>query len=95
MISFSGLRFEAVQQLLDVIGSSVVIAEIEGRIKNELSERGLNTDGDTVKILIRHLAGTQILLSFEQIHSLIFGSQVFLLKKLNEVAGQGIQYKFH
>ena len=49
----------------------------------------VNTDGDTAKVLIRHLAGTQLLLSFEQIHNLIFGSQIFLLKKLNEVAGQG------
>jgi hypothetical protein len=40
------------------------------------------------------LAGTQLLLSFEQIHNLIFGSQIFLLKKLNEVAGQGRPWTF-
>ncbi|MDD5241655.1 MAG: hypothetical protein PHG47_08040 [Sulfuricella sp.] len=80
---------EAVQQLLDVIGNSIVITDIESRVKAELTEKGFNTDGDTVKVLIRHLAGTQLLLKFEQIHSLIFGSQIFLLKKLNEVAGQG------
>ena len=80
---------EAVQQLLDVIGKSIVVTDIEGRIRTELTNKGLNTDGDTVKILIRHLAGTQLLLSFEQIHNFIFGSQIFLLKKLNEVAGQG------
>lgn len=80
---------EAVQQLLDVIGNSIVIADIEGRVKAELMERSLSAEGDTVKVLIRHLAGTQLLLSFEQIHNLIFGSQIFLLKKLNEVAGQG------
>jgi hypothetical protein len=28
-------------------------------------------------------------LEFEQIQNLIFGSQIFLLKKLNEVTGQG------
>lgn len=80
---------EAVQQLLDVIGNSIVIADIESRISSELTKKGFNTDGDTAKVLIRHLAGTQLLLSFEQIHNLIFGSQIFLLKKLNEVAGQG------
>lgn len=85
---------EAVQQLLDVIGNSIVITDIEGRIKSELREKGLNADGDTVKVLIRHLAGTQLLLSFEQIHNLIFGSQIFLLKKLNEVAGQGRPWSF-
>ena len=41
------------------------------------------------KVLIKHLAGTRLLLEFEQVHNLIFGSQIALLKKLNEVAGQG------
>jgi hypothetical protein len=81
---------KAVQQLLDVIGNSIVITDIEDRVKSDLTEKGLNTEGDTVKILIRHLAGTKLLLTFEQVHNLIFGSQIFLLKKLNEIAGQGI-----
>lgn len=85
---------EAAQQLLDVIGNSIVITEIEGHVRAELKKKGLNTEGDTVKVLIRHLAGTQLLLSFEQIHNLIFGSQIFLLKKLNEVAGQGRPFSF-
>lgn len=80
---------ESVQQLLDVVGNSIVITDIEGRIRTELTNNGFNTNGDTAKVLIRHLAGTQLLLSFEQIHNLIFGSQIFLLKKLNEVVGQG------
>lgn len=79
----------AVQQLLDVIGNSIVITDLEGRIKSELNTNGLSTNEDSVKVLIRHLAGTQLLLSFEQIHNLIFGSQISLLKKLNEVTGQG------
>jgi hypothetical protein len=80
---------ESVQQLLLAIGDSIVLRDIEGRIKADLQERGLETEGDTIKILIKHLAGTRVLLEFEQIHNLIFGSQIFLLKKLNEVAGQG------
>lgn len=80
---------KAVQQLLEVVGNSIVITDIEGRIRTELTGKGLNADGDTVNVLIRHLAGTQLLLSFEQIHNQIFGSQIFLLKKLNEVVGQG------
>lgn len=84
----------AVQQLLDVIGNSIVIADIEGRVKAELKQKGLSAEGDSIKVLIRHLAGTQLLLSFEQIHNLIFGSQIFLLKKLNEVAGQGRPLSF-
>jgi len=56
--------------------------------------RGLETDGDTIKVLIKHLGAAKILLEFEQIHNLIFGSQIFLLKKLNEVAGQGKPREF-
>src|SRR3989338_5969914 len=56
---------EAVQQLLDVVGNSIVITDLESRIKSNLNEKGLKTDGDAVKVLIRHLAGTQLLLSFE------------------------------
>jgi len=85
---------EAVQQLLDVVGNSIVINEIEERIRNELAVKGLPAEGDVAKILIKHLAGTQLLLEFERIHSSIFGSQIFLLKKLNEVAGQGRAEEF-
>jgi len=35
-----------------------------------------------------------VLLEFEQIHNLIFGGQIFLLKKLNEVTGQGKPIEF-
>lgn len=80
---------EAAQELLLAIGNSIVLQDIETRIRQDLEGRGLDTAGDTVKVLIKHLAATKILLEFEQIHNLIFGSQIFLLKKLNEVAGQG------
>jgi hypothetical protein len=80
---------EEVQELLNVVQNSIVISEIEEKIKSSLSLKKLSYEGDTAKILIRHLAGTQLLLNFEQIHSLIFGSQIFFLKKLNEVTGLG------
>jgi hypothetical protein len=85
---------ESVQELLVGIGDSIVLRDIEGRIKADLSERGLDTGGGTIKVLIKHLAATRALLEFEQIHNLIFGSQIFLLKKLNEVAGQGKPSEF-
>ena len=80
---------EEVQQLLDVVGYSIVLNEKVESIKDDLKSRGLSTEGDVVNVLIKHLAVTQLLLVFERIHSLIFGSQIFLLKKLNEVTGQG------
>jgi hypothetical protein len=82
-------KTEAVQELLLAIGDSVVLRDIEGRIKADLKERGLETEGDTVKVLIKHLGAAKVLLDFEQIHNLIFGSQIYLLKNLNEVVGQG------
>ncbi len=85
---------EAAQELLLAIGNSIVIQDIETRIRQDLESRELDTAGDTVKVLIKHLAATKILLEFEQIHNLIFGSQIFLLKKLNEVAGQGKPEEF-
>ena len=80
---------EAVQQLLDIVGNSIVINETEEKIRNELTAKGLSAESDATKVLIKHLAGTQLLLEFERIHGAIFGSQIFLLKKLNEVTGQG------
>lgn len=80
---------EAVQQLLDAVGNSVVIREQEDAIRRDLVARGFSTEGGSVLVLTRHLAGTQILLAFERVHGSIFGSQIFLLKKLNEVTGQG------
>lgn len=85
---------ESVQELLLAIGDSIVLRDVEGRIKADLKGRELETDGDTVKVLIKHLGAAKILLEFEQIHNLIFGSQIFLLKKLNEVAGQGKPEEF-
>ncbi len=80
---------ESVQQLLDMIESTIVIAGLEDRIRADLGARGLIPSDDASKVLVRHLAGTQLLLHLEQVHHLIFGSQIILLKKLNEVAGRG------
>ena len=85
---------EAVHLLLDVVSKSVVIASIEEDIKNDLMGKGLETTGNTIDVLIRHLAGTSLLLSFVQIHSQIFGSQLILLNKLNEMVGQGRSVTF-
>ena len=81
---------DAVQHLLSAVGDTIVINEQEGNIQKELEGKGLSTDGITVKVLIKHLAGTQLLLVFEKIQNSIFGSQIVLLRKLNEVRGQGI-----
>ncbi|MDD9807103.1 MAG: hypothetical protein OXU34_02350 [Gammaproteobacteria bacterium] len=80
---------EAVQELLDVIGESPVLSNIENAIKSDLESRELDTKGDTIKVLIKHLAASKILAEFERIHNFIFGSQIRLLKDLNEIRPQG------
>jgi hypothetical protein len=82
-------KTDAVQELMLAVGDSVALRDVETIIRTDLAKRGLETDGDSVKVLIKHLGAAQLLLEFEQVHSLIFGSQIFLLKGLNEVAGQG------
>ncbi|WP_250656961.1 winged helix-turn-helix domain-containing protein [Alkalimarinus coralli] len=80
---------KSVDELLNVVGDSLVINDQEARIIADLESRGLDTSGDTVKVLVKHLAGAQLLAAFERIYSIIFGSQIELLKRLNELAGQG------
>lgn len=79
-----------VQELIDRIGNSKVITNFEKRITSELEEKGLNIEGETVQVLLRHLAGTQLILAFERVHSVIFGSQIYLLKELNRSIPDGM-----
>lgn len=82
-------RVEAAQELTLEIGNTIVLQEVETRIRSDLVSRNLQDDGETSKVLIKYLAATKVALEFEQIHNLIFGSQILLLKKLNEVTGIG------
>lgn len=86
-------RKKAIDELMN-IGDSLILNEVEQSITKDLSLRGLETTGDSTKVLIRHLAASQIALDYEQIHNLIFGSQISLLKQLNEVGGQGKPKEF-
>ena len=47
-----------VQELVDRIGNSIVITELENNIKRELKEKDLEVEDETAKVLLRHLAGT-------------------------------------
>lgn len=78
-----------VQDLLNQIGNSIVISSMEESIKKELITKGLDTTAETSIVLIRHLAGTQLLLALERIHKFIFGSQLNLLRELNLIAPEG------
>jgi len=93
---------ESVQKLLDDFGDLdlTVIKMREEDILDDLKGRIPDVNPDIndpcIKVLIRHLAGVQILLVFERVHNLIFGSQIRLLKKLNEYAnvGESLELEF-
>lgn len=85
---------EAVHELLEIVGNTPVITDLEERIRADLDARQIGYDSNSARVLIRHLAGTQLLLYLEQVHASIFGSQIQLLKRLNEVAGQGQSEKY-
>jgi len=78
-----------VAELMDVVTSPVHLRREEA-IRNDLQKRGLSTEGDTVKVLVRHLAAAQIALSFEQAYQTIFGSQIALLRRLNQCRFEGL-----
>jgi len=84
---------KAVEDLMR-LGDSMLLKEVEAAIAADLERRGLDSVTDSTKALTHHLAATQIALEFEQVHSVIFGSQIFLLKKLNEYPGAGLDSEF-
>lgn len=78
-----------VEELLNRIGDSIVISELEKTIIRDLKEKDLGITTETEKVLVRHLAGTQLLLGFERIHKFIFASQLNLLRKLANIVPEG------
>jgi hypothetical protein len=49
----------------------------------DLQRRGLDSTSDTTRVLVRHLARTQLFFACEFVYRLIFGSQIALLKNIN------------
>lgn len=78
-----------VELLLNRIGDSIVINDYEKLIIRDLKDKNLECESDTAKVLIKHLAGTQISLYFEIINQDIFSSQVELLRALNDSIPEG------
>jgi len=72
---------EEAERLLNAFNSEMLI-EQEEIIKNELKEKNINAE-QANKVLIRHLAATQIAFTFENIHKQIWGSQIRVLEELN------------
>lgn len=88
-IATTGANKNDVEQLLSRIGDSIVISDYEKLIIKDLKDKNLECESDTAKVLIKHLAGTQISLYFEVINQDIFSSQIELLRALNDSIPEG------
>lgn len=80
----TGASPEEVEALLRLGEDSVVVRNNEDFIRQDLEKRNLKTDSEESRILIRQLALAQSTIWFERTYNLIFGSQLRLLKHLNE-----------
>lgn len=74
---------ETVQKLLSNIGNSPVIDRVQSNIIKELKDRNFDVEGDTNKVLIKHLAAAQVIINFQEIYRSLFGSQIYVMKELN------------
>lgn len=72
-----------IKDLMDYGKEFSIISEQERRIEEDLNNRGLEITGNTAKVLIHHLAAVQVLVAFERMYYTLFGSQIRLLKILN------------
>jgi hypothetical protein len=84
------------RDISDLFGSndSRLLNEVEDFVRRDLAGNIFNSDQEKTDYLIRHLALSQLYLTFEQCYSLIFGSQIYLLKNLNEALGEGRDINF-
>ena len=81
---------ETVQDLMN-FGSSPAVLYRERLIKEDIETRQIANAGEKlVNILVRQLAVTRLALSCEQIYNIIFGSQIHLLRAINNAGTSGL-----
>lgn len=73
-----------IEDLMKFAEGFKIIEMQEKSIEADLTKRKLDYSSDTAKVLIHHLAASQVLQWFERTYAIIFGSQIMLLKLLNE-----------
>jgi hypothetical protein len=75
-------RKSSAEELMRAFDSKTLL-EQEKNIKKDLESRGLPSQQETIDVLVRHLAATQVALRFEFINKIIWGSQILILINLN------------
>jgi hypothetical protein len=79
-------RQEDVAELMEM-GNFPSLKRQEGFIQEGLKQKGLTVDSDTARVLLRHLAASQMRLHFELTYGAIFGTQIALLRLLHTRGG--------
>ena len=74
------------QVLLQAFDSPALL-QVEKSVMADLELNKLDTKGDTVRVLVRHLSQLRIYLGCEGVYRNIFGSQIALLKATNTNGG--------
>lgn len=77
----------ALEELTSGFNSQLLRLQEEA-IRADLAKHGLVAENATEKVLLRHLAGTQIVLQFERIYAVLYNSQLQALRWLNSQATQ-------
>jgi len=86
-------KLKEAQELVEALRPPV-LKEREEQIRRGLKEKGLDVEGQTVNVLIRYLATTELIAIFEALYRIIFGSQISLLKAANENRAGGLPHSF-
>lgn len=74
---------QRVAELMQIDQHPLLLSEVEKDIAKILVDAGLESTSDTARVLIRNLAGTSIDRAFEKDYSLVRGSEIQLLEKMN------------
>ena len=79
------IEVDPAKELMDSFNSPLVL-ERENLIREELQKKGILTDTKkAAEVLMRYMAALQVLIDFQNIDSLIWGSQLYILEALNEI----------
>jgi hypothetical protein len=73
------------QELMDST-SSPLLRQQESKIRDDLNARGVTNEQEIIKVLTRAAAGLWLVIRWEQLDRIIFGSQLMMLIALNASA---------
>ena len=79
---------DAAEDLLANFNNSSVLTDVENRINESIKKHNLKVGDSTIKLLVRNLATERIIVGFQEIYRVIFGSQIHLLRMLGALGNR-------